>query len=68
MYDRDFLCWIHERLEQVHGENRHVDYMHKLRAIIADTPPERVTPNDGRGKNSLDKLRGFLTNPKVALT
>ena len=59
--DRDFLCWIHERLEHVHGESSFVDYMHKLRAIIADTPHDRETPNTGQGKNSLKELRKSWT-------
>jgi hypothetical protein len=58
MKDRDYLMWLHERLEHVHDESPLVDYMHKLRCIIAATPPDRETPNDGRGQNSLDKLRG----------
>ena len=62
MNDRDFLCWIHERLEHVHGEKHLVDYMHKLRSIIAATPPERTTPNAGQGKNSLEELRASWPN------
>lgn len=57
MSDRDFLCWIHERLEHVHGEKPIVDYMHKLRAVIEATPPDRISANTGEGKNSLDELR-----------
>jgi hypothetical protein len=45
MKDRDFLKWLHARLVVVHGESEIVDYMHKLRAIIAATDPEKVTPN-----------------------
>jgi hypothetical protein len=56
MKDRDFLIWIHARLEHVHGESHLVDYMHKLRAIIAATPPDQVSPNTGQGKNSLPAL------------
>lgn len=33
MTDSEFLMWIHARLEKVHGENRLVDYMQKLRRI-----------------------------------
>lgn len=64
MNDRDFLCWIHERLEHVHGEKHLVDYMHKLRSIIASTPPERITPNTEQGKNSLEDLRASWPNDK----
>jgi hypothetical protein len=63
MNDRDFLMWIHERLELVHGETPLVDYMHKLRAIISAIPAENLTPNDGRGKNSLEELRKALDKP-----
>jgi hypothetical protein len=41
--DRGFLMWIHERLEHVHGENHLLDYMHQLRAIIAEIPADRKT-------------------------
>ena len=45
MRDKEFLQWIHDRLEHVHGENPLYDYMHKLRAIIHLTPPDKETPN-----------------------
>ena len=45
MNDRDFLIWLHERLTDVHQESPLYDYMHKLRAIIAGTPVEKVTGN-----------------------
>lgn len=45
MNDKEFLMWIHQRLNQVHGENKNSDYMWKLRAIIANTPEDKVTPN-----------------------
>jgi hypothetical protein len=45
MGDRDFLTWLHERLEHVHGEPYEIDYMGKLRSVIEATPWDRVTPN-----------------------
>jgi len=45
MKDRDFLIWLHARLEVVHRERSEVDYMGKLRSVIAATPPEQETPN-----------------------
>ncbi len=45
MKDKEFLLWIHQRLNQVHGENKNADYMWKLRAIIANTSEDQVTPN-----------------------
>ena len=55
MKDKDFLKWIHERLEHVHHESPLMDYMHKLRAIIATTDPEKETLNTGMS-NSLAEL------------
>jgi len=43
--DAGFLQWVHDRMRFVHGENENVDYMHKLRAIIASVPDDRKTPN-----------------------
>ncbi|MNQ83165.1 hypothetical protein D3C85_982370 [compost metagenome] len=54
MSDRDFLIWIHTRMADVHGENQHYDYMHKLRAIIQNTPKDQVTPNIAF--NSMEEL------------
>jgi len=45
MNDKEFLQWIHDRLKNVHGESGLMDYMHKLRAIIAVTDKEQLTPN-----------------------
>ena len=55
MKDREFLMWIHERLEHVHNEDPCVDYMHKLRNIIKDTPENKRTLNIA-GYNSLEDL------------
>jgi len=54
MNDREFLMWIHERLEHVHKESPIVDYMHKLRAIIKAIPPDQRTPNCGTGSSLID--------------
>ena len=59
MNDKEFLIWIHERLTEVHGENPTFDYMHKLRAIIKATDPEKQTPNIATG-NSIDDLKQDL--------
>jgi hypothetical protein len=57
MTDREFLWWIHERLVNVHGEKEMLDYMHHLRAIVADMPKKRETPNVARTDTSADALR-----------
>lgn len=59
MRDRDFLIWIHERLEHVHGENPHKDYMHKLRKIIKVVDKDQDTPNAGLD-NSMEDLKKEL--------
>jgi hypothetical protein len=45
MTDREFLQWLHQRLEKVHGENPNVDYMIKFRAIMFATPLNQTTTN-----------------------
>lgn len=59
MKDREYLMWLHERLEHVHGERKLVDYMHKLRCIIRATPKDRETKNSG-SSNSLEELKREL--------
>lgn len=61
MPDRDFLIWLHERLVKVHGENESYDYMHKLRCIISDTPPDKETPNYG-SFDSLEDMKAQLSH------
>ena len=46
MNDKQFLQWIYDRLKYVHGEYYRVDYMGKLRSIIAATPEDQLTPNN----------------------
>jgi hypothetical protein len=65
MKDRDFLCWLHARLAGIHGEWELVDYMHKLRCIVAATPGSQVTPNDGRGGNSQADLEKIISGQSV---
>lgn len=38
--DQQFLAWLHDRLEVVHGEHPLSDYMHRFRAIILSLPPD----------------------------
>ena len=45
MKDKEFLIWLHHRLEHIHGENPYADYMWKLRSIIEGYDKEKVTPN-----------------------
>lgn len=44
MKDREFLKWIHTRLELFNGDDPESDHMHKLMCIIYATPPDRETP------------------------
>lgn len=53
MEDREFLIWIHARLEG-YGDDALCDFMHKLRAIIYATPRGQCTPNVAF--NSLEEL------------
>ena len=71
MTDQQFLMWIHERLLHVHKENELMDYMHKLRAIIANMSPTKTTPNVGTCDNTCEALRKALwpdrEGPNVAI-
>ena len=60
MTDREFLMWIHERLEHVHEEHHLLAYMHKLRAIIGATPCDRRTAN-ALSYNTLSELQDSLS-------
>jgi hypothetical protein len=59
MKDREFLIWLHERLQYVHKESPLNDYMHKLRTIIRATPKDQDTPNIN-SYNSLKELKKAL--------
>ncbi len=59
MLDREFLIWIHERLEHVHGENPMNDYMHKLRAVIKGTDKKQLLPNVATANNLQEFLDGL---------
>lgn len=56
MSDREFLMWLHERLEHVHGEKPLVGYMHHLRAIIRGIPKDKETRQHDC-LNDLDDLK-----------
>lgn len=58
MTDREFLIWIHERLEHVHKEDPLSDYMHKLRSIIRFADKDQETMNSGSMNSLEDLLRG----------
>lgn len=61
MTDREFLCWIHDLLER-NGSDPLVDFMHRLRAIIARIPAGQ-TSNSCDGCNSLAELKAKLLRP-----
>ena len=64
MEDREFLIWIYYRLKDIYNENELLDYMHKFRAIIANYDENKITLNDGRGKNSIIELEKILFQKK----
>jgi hypothetical protein len=57
MTDQQFLWWIHERLVKIHGESEMMGYMHHMRAIILDTPPDKETPRIVRMDTDADVMR-----------
>jgi len=60
--DREVLIWIHERLRHVYKESELVDYMHRLRAIIAKTPKQQKSPS--QCINGMDELLKLLEADK----
>ena len=60
MIDRDYLIWLHERMEHVYKEDRCLDFMRKLRCIISEYPAGKNTPNDTRGLDSMEMLKDLL--------
>ena len=63
MKDKQYLIWLHERIVNVYKESELVDFLRKLRSIIAATPDEQETQNNGWNTNSLDELiRPHLTS------
>ena len=38
--DKEHLQWMLNRLAEVHGENKNVDYMMRMQRIIDNTEPE----------------------------
>lgn len=45
MKDKEFLKWLADRLIFVCCENSNVDFVMKLKAIVAATPAGQVMPN-----------------------
>jgi len=69
MNDREFLIWVYSRLLNYEEDNKSlgnlgesVDYLHKFRAVITSIPPNQLTPNDGRGQNSIEELEKVLVD------
>lgn len=58
--DREVLIWLHERLEHVHKESGLLDYMHRLRHIIAATPRYAINREAGGALNGMDELQEYL--------
>ena len=57
--DEFFLDWIHGRLIQVHGENKNVDYMLRLRKII-----DRMSEMAAGKTDDIDPTPDFILNDK----
>lgn len=62
MNNKEFLTWIHNRLIEVHGENRNSAYMHKLNSVIesvGETERDLYTLKADYSMH-LDQLRDLL--------
>lgn len=49
MNDKEFLIWLHGRLNCIHNENTNVDYMLRLTKIIKAMPDDTDKEPDTRG-------------------
>ena len=58
--DREVLIWLHERLVHVHKECELVDYLHRLRHIIAATTKHAMHRTEGGAMNGMDELLRYL--------
>ena len=56
MNDAELLHWLYARLIEVHGEDKNVDYMLKLRAIFMGMDANICTPNIVGQMDLLDVL------------
>lgn len=56
MSDKEFLKWIHDRLEYVHGDNSSEHHMHRLRAMAYDVPDNSISPNISWTGDSIIKI------------
>lgn len=65
MKDREFLKWIHERLELVCGDDRFCEHMHRLRCIIYATHPNQHTPISGCLNSLYDQLKKLEEADKI---
>ena len=59
--DREVLMWLHERFVHVHKESELVDYLHRLRHIIAATPKDAIHRSTKNiCMNGMDDLERYL--------
>ena len=54
--DREFLKWIHDRLQCIHGENPNHDYMVRLRKITMKMESKGTLWNTGTPDTDRDVL------------
>lgn len=62
MRDRDFLAWLHERLEYVLKIDPTTDYMHKLRAIVLQTDSEKCSEGRNISANNSKDMRALMAS------
>ena len=59
--DKDHLQWMLNRLAEVHGENRNVDYMIRMQKIIDNTETELNLHLVSKTLTDLKKLLAEMT-------
>lgn len=43
--DKEFLQWLHDRFMEIYKVDKNIDYLCKLRSVIAEYPEDKITPN-----------------------
>ena len=60
MNDKEFLQWIHDRIVHRYGENKNMDFMHRLRKIITTTGNNITTESADIQTHEIDEDGDFI--------
>lgn len=58
--DREYLIGLHNRLTKHYGESPLLGYLHRLRAIILNTPNDRISSASEYTTHSIEEVVAIL--------